>query len=729
MSKVDLMKQPIKNGRAKVPVIMQMEALECGAASLCMVLAYYNKWVPLEQVRHECGVSRDGSRAGNIARAARKYGLKAKGYTCEVETLREHGQFPCIIHWDFRHFVVCNGFKGNKVYLNDPAKGDYSVSLETFDECFTGVVIMLSPGDDFVADGKPKSMLEFSKQRLSGMKSSITLMIFVTAILAVVEILYAGYTRVFIDRMLTGLESSWMFAFFFGMLLVVIIKIAATWIKDVYSYKIQGKMVITGNVSYMWKILNLPMDFYYQRQAADIQLRKTTNSEIVKELVDTLAPVIINFVMMIIYLIFMFRYSWILALLSLFTVAVKFILSRVIANKRINITRVLMRDKAKLAAVSTSVNQMIETIKASGAENGTFERWAGYQASTSLQIAKHQRLNQYLGIVPSIIDSLLNSFILIIGIWLTLNGAFTAGMIMAFKGILSNFMAPVQSLIDSSQAVQEMRSQMERVDDVMDYPEDLLLTQYSVEKSENEEYEKLSGNISLKNVTFGYSELEAPLISNFSFDIRSGQKIAFVGNSGCGKSTMTKLISGVYQPWSGEICFDGKPLLNIDRNVFTSSMAVVEQDITLFEDTISNNIKMWDDTIEDFEVIMAAKDASIHEDIISRPGGYNYKLTEGGKDFSGGQRQRMEIARALVQDPSIIIMDEATSALDARTEYDVVNAISERGITCIIIAHRLSTIRDCDQILVFDHGKVIEQGTHEELMDMDGFYKNLVTSE
>ena len=729
MSKANLINQPVKNGRAKVPVIMQMEALECGAASLCMVLAYYNKWVPLEQVRHECGVSRDGSRAGNIARAARKYGLNARGYTCEVETLREHGQFPCIIHWDFRHFVVCNGFKGNKVYLNDPAKGDYSVSLETFDECFTGVVIMLSPGDDFVADGEPKSMLEFSKQRLSGMKSSITLMIFVTAILAVVEILYAGYTRVFIDRMLTGLERSWMFAFFFGMLLVVIIKIAATWIKDVYSYKIQGKMVITGNVSYMWKILNLPMDFYYQRQAADIQLRKNTNAEIVKELVDTLAPVMINLIMMIIYLIFMFRYSWILALLSLFTVAVKFVLSRVISNKRINITRVLMRDKANLASACASINQMIETIKASGAENGTYERWAGYQASMSLQISKQEKLNQYLGIVPSIIDSLLNSFILILGIWLTLNGAFTAGMIMAFNGILSNFMAPVQSIIDSNQAVQEMRSKMERVDDVMDYPEDLLLTQYSVKKTDDKEYEKLSGNISIKNVTFGYSELEEPLINDFSIDIKKGQKIAFVGNSGCGKSTMTKLISGIYQPWSGEISFDGVPLLNIDRNVFTSSIAVVEQDITLFEDTISNNIKMWDDTIEDFEVIMAAKDASIHEDIISRPGGYNYKITEGGKDFSGGQRQRMEIARALVQDPSIIIMDEATSALDARTEYDVVKAISERGITCIIIAHRLSTIRDCDQILVFDHGKVVEKGTHEELMAQGGFYKTLVTSE
>ena len=728
MSSSLAIKKPIKNGHAKVPVIMQMEELECGAACLDMVLAYYNKWVPIEVVRRECGISRDGSRAGNIARAARRFGLNAKGYTCEAETLRDHGQFPCIIHWDFKHFLVCNGFKGNKVYLNDPAKGDYTVSFETFDEAFTGVVIMLSPSEDFVADGKPKSMLLYAKSRLNGMTAAFIVMIACIAILATVEVIYSAYTRVFLDIMLPGLENKWMFSFFAGLTIIVLIKIITTGIKEFFTYKIQGKLVISANAAYMWKVMSLPMNFYYQRQAADIQLRKTTNSEIVTGLVDNLAPVIINIIMMILFLIVMFTYSWVLALISIIVVALKFLITRYISYRRLNITRVLMRERAKLSATTTSSNEMIETIKASGAENGSFMRWTGYQASTTLQNVRNQKLDAYLGLIPTLLTGLLNSVILIIGIWLILQGSFTAGAIMAFKDILSNFMAPVQALIDSGQVIQEMRSKMERVDDVMEYPNDKLLAQYDVPETK-EEYVKLSGNVELKNVSFGYSELEEPLIKDFSLVIESGQRIAFVGDSGCGKSTMTKLITGLYQPWSGEITFDGKNLLDIDRNVFTSSIAVVEQDITLFEDTISNNIKMWDDTIEDFEVILAARDAAIHDDIVSRPGGYNYKLSEGGKDFSGGQRQRMEIARALVQDPAIIIMDEATSALDARTEYDVVNAISRRGITCIIIAHRLSTIRDCDKIIVFEHGKVVEQGTHDELMANNGLYKTLVTSD
>ena len=727
MSKV-VIKKPKTEGIAKVPVIMQMEELECGAASLCMILAYYSKWVPLEVVRKECGISRDGSRAGNIARAARKFGLKAQGYTTSIDSLRKSGQFPCIIHWDFRHFLVCNGFKGNKVYLTDPAKGDYSVSLETFDLFFTGVVIMLSPDKDFVADGKPKSMFKYSVKRLSGMKSAIILMILVTTILAVVEIIYSGYARVFLDRMLPGLEKNWMFPFFLGVALLILIKLIATWVKCIYSYRMQGKMVISANASYMWKILNLPMDFYYQRQAADIQQRKTTNSEIVSVLIDTLAPVIINLVLMILYLIVMFNYSWILALLGLATVILKIVLSHFVSRKRINITRVLMRDYARLASYTTSISGMIETIKASGAENGTFEKWTALQASTSVQEVKNQKLNAYFGMIPWLLSNLLDALVIIIGIWLAMHGEFTAGTIMAFQGILSNFMDPVESIINSNQMIQEMRSKMERVDDVMEYNDDKLLEQYNVQ-TENKSYKKLEGNVSLKNVTFGYSDLEDPLIENFSIDIKAGEKVAFVGNSGCGKSTMTKLISGLYQPWSGEVSFDGVPLLDIDRHVFTSSLAVVEQDITLFEDTIANNIKMWDDTIEDYEIILAAKDAQVHEDIVSRPDGYNHILSEGGKDFSGGQRQRMEIARALVQEPSIIIMDEATSALDARTEYDVVNAISNRGITCIIIAHRLSTIRDCDKIIVLEHGKVVEIGRHEELIAKDGLYKTLVSSE
>ena len=368
---------------------------------------------------------------------------------------------------------------------------------------------------------------------------------------------------------------------------------------------------------------------------------------------------------------------------------------------------------------------MIETIKASGAENGYFEKWAGYQASVNTQKVKFSRLNQYLGLIPSFVSELSGTAVLIIGVWLTMQGKFTVGMIMAFQGFLESFLAPAEQLISAGQTLQEMRTEMERVEDVMEYPADVEFP----EGQEDVEYDKLTGLLEMKNVTFGYSRLAAPLIENFNLTLKPGSRVAFVGPSGCGKSTLSKLISGLYKPWSGEILFDGKPISAIDRSVFTGSLAVVDQDIILFEDTIANNIKMWDSSIEDFEMIMAARDAKLHEDIMQREGGYQYKITEGGKDFSGGQRQRMEIARVLAQDPTIIIMDEATSALDAKTEYEVVNSIKERGITCIVVAHRLSTVRDCDEIIVMDNGKVVERGTHEQLYALGGAYTKLVSND
>ena len=439
------------------------------------------------------------------------------------------------------------------------------------------------------------------------------------------------------------------------------------------------------------------------------------------------APLALNAVMMSFYLIVMLRYSVILTLIGLASVLVNLILSSIISKKRINITRVQMRDAGKLAGTTVAGIEMIETIKASGAENGFFEKWAGYQASVNTNMVRFQRMNQLLGLLPTLVSSLCDTAVLMTGVFLAMKGEFTVGMIMAFQGFLSSFISPATTLISAGQTLQEMRTDMERIEDVMKYPTDV--TFENSDDSENIEYDKLSGNIEIKNVTFGYSRLAEPLIKDFSMSLKSGSRVAFVGPSGCGKSTVSKLISGLYKPWRGEILFDGKPMSKIDRSVFTGSLAVVDQDIILFEDTIANNIKMWDNSIEDFEMIMAARDAQLHEDIMQREGGYQYKLTEGGKDFSGGQRQRMEIARVLAQDPTIIILDEATSALDAKTEYDVVKSIKDRGITCIVVAHRLSTIRDCDEIIVMDQGNVVERGTHEELMKNGGAYTQLVSNE
>ena len=725
-------KQPVTNGAVKVPVIMQMEALECGAACLCMVMAYYNKWVPLEQVRRDCGVSRDGSKAGNILKAARSYGFTAKGYRFEPETLRQHGKFPCIIHWDFNHFVVCDGFRGNKVYLNDPAKGDYSVTFEKFDESFTGICLMIEPGEEFEPGGEPKRVMDFAKKRLRGAGGALAFVVITSVISTLVGIVSAGFSRVFLDELLTQNQPDWFLPFLIGLIIIAFIQIVAAWIQAIYSLKIDGKMAVVGNSTYMWKVLRLPMEFFSQRMAGDIQQRKESNATIAGQIVNTLAPLVLNSVMMVFYLVVMIRYSWLLTLVGVTSVILNLFLSRYISKKRVNITRVIMRDSGKLAAATVSGVEMIETIKASGSENGFFEKWSGYQASVNTQTVRFEKLNQYLGLIPSAITGIVNIAVLVLGVWLAMTGSFSPGMIFAFQGFLASFIAPAGELISAGQTMQEMRTSMERIEDVMEYPEDPVFAETEKQYTENEtdvDYDKLSGSIQMRNVTFGYSPLEAPLIENFNLDLKRGQRVAFVGTSGCGKSTLSKLISGLYQPWSGEILFDGKPIYQIDRCVFTGSVAVVDQDIILFEDTIANNIRMWDNSIEDFEIIMAARDAQIHEDIMQREGGYQYKLTEGGKDFSGGQRQRLEIARVLAQDPTIIILDEATSALDAKTEYEVVKSIKDRGITCVVIAHRLSTIRDCDEIVVLDHGKVVERGTHDELIALDGAYKRLVTSE
>lgn len=721
------LKHPLTKGAAKVPMVMQMEALECGAASLTMILAYYDKWIPLEQVRADCGVSRDGSNAKNVLKAARSYGLIAKGYRYEPEDLKKNGKFPCIIHWNFNHFLVLCGFRGNKAVLNDPAKGTYSVFMETFDKSFTGICLMFEPGENFEPGGKPKSVIDFAKKRLKGAGAAVAFVVATTVISSLIGIINPAFSRIFLDRLLTGQNPEWFLPFIVSLSVLSAVQIVVALIQALWSSRIDGRMTVTGSASFLWKVLRMPMEFFSQRMAGDIQQRQGANASIAGSLVNTFAPLVLDAFMMVFYLVVMIRYSWILTLIGIASIFVNLLISNLISKKRINITRVQMRDAGKLAGATVAGVEMIETIKASGAENGYFEKWAGYQASVNTQKVKFARLNQYLGLLPSFVSTVTGTAVLILGVYLTMQGKFTVGMIMAFQGFLGSFTSPATKLISAGQTLQEMRTEMERVEDVMQYPSDVEFAENS--DDEDTEYDKLSGLVEMKNVTFGYSRLSEPLIENFNLTLKPGSRVAFVGSSGCGKSTLSKLISGLYKPWSGEILFDGKPMNKIDRSVFTGSLAVVDQDIILFEDTIANNIKMWDNSIEDFEMIMAARDARLHEDIMQREGGYNYKITEGGKDFSGGQRQRMEIARVLAQDPTIIILDEATSALDAKTEFEVVNAIKDRGITCIVVAHRLSTIRDCDEIIVMDHGKVVERGTHDELYARGGVYTQLVSSD
>ena len=718
-------KKPVTKGVANTPIIMQLEALECGAASLTMVMAYYGKWVALEHVRVDCGVSRNGANAKNILRAAQKYGFKTKGYAYNVEKLKKNGKFPAIIHWGGGHFVVLNGFRGNKAIINDPAKGLVKVDLKTFDQFFTGIYLEILPDEGFTPSGKRKSILEFARNRLKGAAALIVFFAITTIITYLFTIVNPVINQVFVDYLLGGNNPDWVLPFIIVFAGIGLLQVIVSIVQALYQYKIRGKLDLIGSTTYIWRLLRLPIEFFSQRMVGDLQSRQSENASIAETLVNVFAPLLFNTIMIVVYLVFMLNKSWVLTLIGVGTIVLNAFLSQYISKVRVNISRVQSRDNAKLSAMTSKGIEMVETIKSNGAESAYFDSWKEVQESAVAGKQRMAKTNQFLGLLPNFVTLLANYSVLILGVYYTIQGQFSVGSILGFQGLLGAFMSPAMTMISSGQTLQEMRTQMERVDDVLQYPLDENVTR----SIPTENISKIRGSLVLKNVTFGYSRLDRPVLNEFNLEIKQGQKVAIVGSTGSGKSTLSKLISGLYSPWSGEIIFDGKRLEEIDHEIFTASIAVVDQDITLYEDTIMNNLKMWDESIEDYEVIMACNDAQIHKQITEREGGYNAPVLEGGKNFSGGEKQRLEIARSLASDPSIIILDEATSALDAKTEYDVVKAIKARGITTIVIAHRLSTIRDADLIVVLNKGVIVEQGTHKELMKAKGYYYELVSSE
>jgi len=722
-------KQPVIGKVAKVPVIMQMETVECGAACLAMILAYYGKWVPLEQTRSACGVSRDGSTALNIVKAARAYGMEAKGRRCGIEELTQRTEHPSIICWNLMHYVVLCGFKGHYAYINDPQRGMLKVSMAEFDESYMGICLLFKPTDDFEPGGKRTSMWGYITDRLRGYRSEVVLTVLVTLIAALLGIITPTFNRVLLDSLLTGKDPDWLYPFTAALAAFTFIQLTVLIMQAVLGKRVNAKFAMIASAGYMWKVLHLPLEFFSMRMAGDIQQRRVSNSSIATTIVSLLAPLVVNLAAAVFYLVIMMRYSALLACIGFASVILNVCISRIISAKRVNITRVQQKDAGLFAATTSAGIEMIETIKSSGAENGYFADWAGLQASVNTQQVKYAQLNQNLGIVPSLVLAFTNALILTLSVLLTMQGQFTVGMTMAFQGLLTTFSAPVATLLLSDQAMQETRTQIERVEDVMQYPDD----PYAPEADETREActpgKKLAGDVRIRNLRFGYSRLEEPLIKDFSLDIEHGQSVAVVGASGCGKSTLSMLVACLYQPWEGEIIFDGMPRDRIDRATFIDSVAVVNQEIVLFEDTIANNIRLWDSSIDDDSVRAAAKAAAIHDEIMDLPGGYAHLLTEGGGNISGGQRQRIEIARAFAQNPSIIILDEATSALDAITEQEVMQAIRARNITCLIVAHRLSTIRACDKIVVLEAGEIVQCGTHESLYAQEGPYRDLVRNE
>ena len=711
-----------KSKVAKVPMVMQMEAVECGAASLTMILAHYGKWLPLEEVRVACGVSRDGSSAKSILRAARNYGLEAKGYRTSPEALE--GKQPAIIHWNFEHFVVFRGFdRKGRACLNDPGAGPVKWPMEEFRKHFTGVCLTFQPTAQFEKGGQQTSIVSYTKKSLKGAEEAFWITFTFALMAAFVALITPLFTRIFLDEILSGKNADWAPYFFTGMGALAVYQFFVVLLQNRYAKRVAGALALVANKNYLHHLLRLPMSFFAMRNVGDLQQRMHLNQTITNSLVNVLAPQVINIELLVLYLVLMFSYSFTLTAIGILAAAINLGLVKHFSKQRINLIRSMQQSEGQYFSATISCIDNMESIKAAGAETGFFKYWSGLWAHKFNVNGNADEQQTRMALLPVLANGLVNMAVLVLGTYLILKGELTIGMLMAFQGFMASFLTPVNEVVNASQTIVEMRSQMERVEDVMKYPEDHRDTKGEVAEG------KLGGLLELKNVTFGYSPLQPPLIENFNLRIEPGHSVAFVGSSGCGKSTLAKLISGLYKPWSGEVLFDNRPIETISNEELTNSVAVIDQNVVLFDDTVAQNIRMWDPSIEDFTMMMACNDAQIRADIVSRPEGFSTKIVKGGQNFSGGQRQRIEMATALAKEPAILIMDEATSALDPKTEDEVMRRIRRMGPTQIIVAHRLSTIRDCDEIIVMDQGKILQRGRHEELINQEGMYRDLMKSE
>ena len=709
----------------KVPVVLQMEELDGGAACLGMVLGYYRKWVGLDQLRIACEISRDGIQPESIERAAQSYGLDCRVESLSFEELRERAVLPAIVVWNKTKYAVFCGSDRKGLRINHPAKGRQHLSEDEFKKQYAGTCLLLSRGKDFVQSGRKPGIMDHLRVVLKE-HGSVVRLVMVTSVLATfAAILSPIFTRVFTDFVLGQDNPSWYPGVLYAFAVVIAFQLVASVINQILIIRSKGKIAATSSARFLRHVLYLPIEFFYQHKAGDLADRQSSNNEIAETLIGQLAPLLINLVMLVFYVVVMAQYNLLLTAIGLATVVINLLVIRKVGSMRREINAVGARNRAQLGAAIVSGIDMIESIKATGSEDGYFERVAGFHAGLANTKTHFSRKTMFLGNIPAFVGELSDYVVMFMGFILIVRGQFTAGLLLTFLQFLKAMMDPVNKLLDAGEQLQVMGAAIDRVNDVMECPEEEG-ARADEDRSSIRDAQKLSGTIEIKDLTFGYSRSAEPLIENFNLSLAPGQRVALVGGSGSGKSTIAKMLVGIHKPWSGEILFDGKRIDEIPRSVFKGSLTMVDQQVVLFHDTIQNNIKMWDDSIEDFEMKVSARDAGIHKQIVSRKGGYQMMVDEGGRNLSGGERQRIEIARVLSSDPSILIMDEATSALDARTEYEISEYVHARGITCVIVAHRLSTIRDCDEIIVLDRGKVVQRGTHDELMAGDGLYKQLI---
>ncbi|MET9428295.1 MULTISPECIES: NHLP family bacteriocin export ABC transporter peptidase/permease/ATPase subunit [unclassified Streptomyces] len=713
----------------RTPTVLQMEAVECGAACLAMVLAHHGRHVPLEELRIACGVSRDGSRASNVLKAARGYGLQAKGMQMEPAALAEV-RAPAILFWEFNHYVVYDGmgrrfglFGRRGVHVNDPDKGRRFVSMEEFDTGFTGVALVMEPGESFRRGGRRPGVLRAVPARLRGTTGTLLAAFLASLLLVAVGAAVPALSRTYIDMFLIGGQSSVLTPLFASMAAMVALTAVLTGLQQ--ANLLRGRIISStlGSARFFRHLMRLPVTFFAQRSPADLVQRLQSNDAVAETLARDLAAAGVDGIVVVLYALLLWTYDPQLTVVGVGIALLNVVAMRIVIRLRSTHTQKLRADSARLTNTSYTGLQLIETMKATGGENGYFRRWAG-QHATTLEV--QQRLgvpSAVLAVVAPTLATLNSALILWIGGLRAVEGHISIGLLVAFQALVTRFTAPLTRLNGVAGRIQDFAADVTRLKDVENFPADTLYARVEADTSTR----RLKGHVELEDITFGYSPLDKPLLTGFSLTVGPGQQVALVGGSGSGKSTVSRLISGLYAPWEGTIRIDGQRLEDIPRSALAASVSFVDQDVFLFEGTVRDNVALWDPSIPDEAVVAALRDAALYDDVIARrPEGIHSRVEQDGRNFSGGQRQRLEIARALVRRPSILVLDEVTSALDARTEEVIIDNLRRRGCACVVIAHRLSTVRDSDEIVVLDHGTVVERGRHEDLIAAGGAYAELV---
>jgi len=713
-----------KRNRVKVPTILQMEMTECGAASLAMILAHYGLWIPLEKLRQECGVTRNGSNGKNILRAARKLGCVAKGFSWGPNFIRNK-EFPLIIHWEFNHFVVLEGFEGDVACLNDPAMGRRRVPWEEFCTSYTGIYMEVRPGENFKKAGHRFNVVKAVAAKLAADKWTTVFMLLLGMCMILPGLAIPVFDQIFLDDILTRKRPDWMWNLCAAMLGTLVFSTAMDWTRSVVLTYWQRKLTLVESAQFFWHIMRLPLSFFQQRYAADIASRINFIESNAGVIAGAAATAVLDFLVALFYLLLLLQYSVPLTIIGVSFSVVDLILFLLMRRRLTDLAMRVQKDKGKEFGAAMNGLRMIESIKAGGNENDLFSKWAGYRSNVIVGMQEMQYWAIKVKLVPALLSGINGALIVTVGGFSIMDGIMTAGIFIAFQHLMGNFQEPFGKILSLGTTLQDTEMKMQRLDDVRRYEIDSL-NYPGPEQKISFDGVRLSGDLILRDVSFGYSPLDPPLLEHFNLHLEPGRWVAVAGASGSGKSTLAKIVTGLYEEWSGDILLDGVKRREIPHNVIVGSVSAVDQGVFQISGTVQENISLFDSSIRKSDVIQAAKDACIHEDILRLEGGYEAKVAEGGLNFSGGQRQRLEIARALATNPSLLVLDEATSALDPVTEQRLLENIRRRGCACFIIAHRLSTIRDADEIIVLERGHVVERGTHHEMMKHDGPYRRLI---